>query len=143
MSSKRSIRRRPVVKPSFRRVVSSAPFWIGLISVGFVTALLARAMMRNDEMIRNRTAAAAAVVGAADAAWDPSWPPLPTGKGQPAAPMAEVQAAYAFAARRPDVLDYIPCYCGCQAEGHRSNEQCYVRSRTPDGAPQWDAHAVT
>ncbi|MBA2565871.1 MAG: hypothetical protein H0V09_10700 [Gemmatimonadetes bacterium] len=34
---------------------------------------------------------------------------------------AEVREAYEFAAHRPDVLRYVPCFCGCWRSGHRSN----------------------
>lgn len=39
---------------------------------------------------------------------------------------AEVQAIYEFAARRPDVLHYLPCFCGCWRAGHKSNYDCFV-----------------
>jgi hypothetical protein len=43
-----------------------------------------------------------------------------------------VLAAYQFAAERPELLKYMPCFCGCGAEGlaHRSNLECFV-----DGPP--------
>lgn len=34
--------------------------------------------------------------------------------------------AYLFAVEHPEVLDYMPCYCGCQDEGHVSNTDCFV-----------------
>ena len=37
------------------------------------------------------------------------------------------QAAYRYAVGHRDVLQYIPCYCGCGDDGHRSNWDCYVR----------------
>lgn len=37
--------------------------------------------------------------------------------------------AYQFAVDHPEVLDYIPCYCGCyEVDGHISNTQCFVES---------------
>lgn len=48
------------------------------------------------------------------------------------APMAEappeVQEAYVFAAKHPEVLRYMPCYCGCEnpAWSHESNYDCFV-----------------
>lgn len=37
--------------------------------------------------------------------------------------------AYQFAVDHPEVLDYIPCYCGCyEADGHISNTHCFVES---------------
>lgn len=40
----------------------------------------------------------------------------------------EVQEAYVFAAKHPEVLHYMPCYCGCQNESppHTSNYDCFV-----------------
>ena len=40
---------------------------------------------------------------------------------------AEVREAYRFAIFNRDTLRYIPCYCGCGAEGHTSNASCYVK----------------
>lgn len=41
---------------------------------------------------------------------------------------AEVQEAYVFAAKHPDVLQYMPCYCGCEREPdlHKANLECFV-----------------
>ena len=73
----------------------------------------------------------------ADTAWDPAWPRLP-GSGPPARPIEVVRAAYAYAVRRGDVLQYMPCYCGCEKQGHRSNRDCFVKTKTA-GLPKWDA----
>lgn len=44
----------------------------------------------------------------------------------------EVREAYRFAIANRDILRYIPCYCGCVAEGHTSNASCYIKdSSTP------------
>jgi hypothetical protein len=77
-----------------------------------------------------------------DAAWDQSWPSLP-GSGQPARPIEVVRQAYAFAARRGDVLQYLPCYCGCERQGHRSNRDCFLKGKTAAGLPSWDAMGYT
>ena len=36
--------------------------------------------------------------------------------------------AYVFAAKHPDVLHYMPCYCGCEqpATAHKSNYDCFI-----------------
>jgi PBP1b-binding outer membrane lipoprotein LpoB len=35
--------------------------------------------------------------------------------------------AYQFAVAHPEVLNYMPCYCGCYEEdGHTSNTNCFV-----------------
>jgi hypothetical protein len=40
----------------------------------------------------------------------------------------EVKEAYVFAAKHPEVLQYMPCYCGCGVDRHqhRSNYDCFV-----------------
>jgi len=72
-----------------------------------------------------------------DIAWDPQWPPLPNA-GKPAQPIEQVRAMYAFAARHPEVMQYAPCYCGCEAQGHESALDCFVKGRDATGEPQWD-----
>ncbi len=47
---------------------------------------------------------------------------------------AEVQEAYRYAVAHPDVLRYMPCFCGCGAQGHTSNYDCYVRDVRSDGS---------
>lgn len=76
-----------------------------------------------------------------DTIWDPAWSPLP--KGASPRPMEQVRAAYAFAARRKDVLQYMPCYCGCEKQGHKSDHDCFVKGRTAAGLPQWDSMGVS
>ena len=44
-----------------------------------------------------------------------------------------VRELYEFAARRPDVLRYLPCFCGCANAGHRSNYDCFIDEVRPDG----------
>ena len=36
--------------------------------------------------------------------------------------------AYVFAAKHPEVLQYMPCYCGCEAPAiaHESNYDCFI-----------------
>jgi hypothetical protein len=45
----------------------------------------------------------------------------------------QTQAAYAFALARPDVVEWLPCYCGCGAMGHLSNLDCFIKPT--EGAP--------
>ena len=75
-------------------------------------------------------------------AWDPAWPPLPGG-GKPAQPIEQVRAMYAFAARHPEVLEYAPCYCGCERAGHNSVRDCFIKGRDANGKPQWDGMGFT
>jgi len=53
-----------------------------------------------------------------------------------------VQTAYQFAAANPDVMQAIPCYCGCGNIGHASNYACYVSSVTDKGKVTFDNHAL-
>ena len=75
----------------------------------------------------------------------PGMPPLPT-SGLAAAPRSveTVRAVYEFAASHPEVLDYVPCFCGCEGAGHKSNTHCFVGSRNGEGqVTQWDYHGLT
>jgi hypothetical protein len=71
-------------------------------------------------------------------------PPLPFEYGPPARPPEVVKAVYEFAAEHPEVLSYVPCYCGCEREGHRGNDNCFVAERNAKGdVTRWDPHGVT
>lgn len=75
--------------------------------------------------------------------WDASWPPLTISKDTTRLPVDVARGLYAFAGTHVEVLRYIPCYCGCQKEGHKSNADCYVR-RSADGRPvEWNTHGLT
>lgn len=70
-------------------------------------------------------------------------PPVPFRGYAPPRPPEVVTAAYQFAAEHPEVLSYIPCFCGCQQAGHRGNHECFVRSRATNGdIIEWDEHGV-
>ena len=55
----------------------------------------------------------------------------------------EVRDAYRFALANREALQYIPCYCGCGADGHRSNYDCYIKEIRPDGTATFNDHAFT
>jgi hypothetical protein len=68
-------------------------------------------------------------------------PPLPTVGFAPVRPMDVVRATYDFAAQHPEILNYVPCYCGCGSQGHKANESCFVARRDPRGnVIEWDTH---
>jgi len=70
-------------------------------------------------------------------------PPLPFDPA-PARPMDVVRSAYLFAAEHPEVLSYVPCYCGCERSGHRGNEDCFVTRRDEhDDVVDWEPHGMT
>jgi len=52
------------------------------------------------------------------------------------------QEAYQFAVANPDVMQHIPCYCGCGSMGHTSNYMCYVKSVDANGKVNFDSHAL-
>lgn len=52
-----------------------------------------------------------------------------------------VREAYTFAFDRPDVLQWVPCYCGCAGQGHTSNLDCFVKPGS--GEIVLDAHGAT
>ena len=73
----------------------------------------------------------------------PPLPPLPPGSAL-AGPVQVVLAAYEFAARHPEVLHYVPCFCGCELDGHLANDDCFVASRDSAGhVTGWDQHGLT
>ena len=71
-------------------------------------------------------------------------PPAGPGQHHTAARPAEVvKAAYLFAAQHPEVLKYMPCFCGCERGGHRGNDDCFVSARDAAGKPtQWEQHGM-
>jgi hypothetical protein len=68
-------------------------------------------------------------------------PPLPAMGFAPVRPMEIVRATYDFAAQHPEILKYVPCYCGCGADGHKANDACFVARRDAKGnVLEWDTH---
>jgi hypothetical protein len=54
-----------------------------------------------------------------------------------------VRSVYEFAARHPEVLSYVPCFCGCERAGHTHNADCFVGSRNAKGAvTSWEYHGL-
>ncbi len=88
-------------------------------------------------------------VAAVDQSADPAapapeiLPPLPAIAYTPPRPWPVVQAAYEFAARHPEVMRYVPCFCGCESSGHRHNEHCFVTTRDHSGQVTWNEHGLS
>jgi hypothetical protein len=146
---------------------AGGPPWI-LIAGALLVAVGAFAMFWPAGTASDAPATAAAEVAAAsgEADAEPSLPerqpapPTPerrTTVPDPAAPLPplplvpnmvprapeDIRAAYTFAAHRPDVLEYVPCFCGCETAGHSGNADCFVESRNPDGTVrEWDTHGM-
>jgi hypothetical protein len=53
----------------------------------------------------------------------------------------EVSDAYRFALANQDILEQVPCYCGCGGVGHTSNYTCYVADENADGEITFDYHS--
>jgi hypothetical protein len=70
--------------------------------------------------------------GAQLAAADAMWATRPAFVGT----NPKTEAAYHYAIHHPEIVEWMPCYCGCEAMGHGSNLACYV---TPEGA--FEEHA--
>jgi hypothetical protein len=69
-------------------------------------------------------------------------PPIPDLGFAPPRPIEEVRAVYQFAAMHPEVMRYVPCFCGCERSGHQDNEDCFVRARAADGSVTWEPHGL-
>ena len=88
----------------------------------------------------------------ADVVASPQTPVPPTSAALPPLPLVPnmvprspevIRDAYTFAARRPDILEYVPCFCGCETAGHSGNADCFVDSRNADGSVRdWDTHGM-
>ncbi len=74
--------------------------------------------------------------------YDGALPPLPVVQYASARPAAKTRAAYEFAARHPEVLKHMPCFCGCERNGHGNNEDCFVARRSAEGRPEWSPHGI-
>lgn len=54
-----------------------------------------------------------------------------------------IRLVYAAAGKATDILQWIPCYCGCgESVGHRSNLNCFVAEKREDGSILWDDHGT-
>jgi hypothetical protein len=71
-------------------------------------------------------------------------PPLPFGPRDPLPrPTPVVAQVFQFAAEHPEVLSYIPCFCGCDHMGHKGNDDCFVKQRAANGdVVVWEPHGT-
>ncbi|MCP3029379.1 PCYCGC domain-containing protein [Halobacillus sp. A5] len=55
----------------------------------------------------------------------------------------DMQNIYAAVAQNKDLLENIPCYCGCgETAGHRDNYDCFVHESREDESLVWDDHGT-
>jgi hypothetical protein len=150
----------PSQPPADRSGASKAPLVI--IAVTLVAlAAGGYAFMKPEPAPAIATNAAASAPAAAPAVPEPSSaePPAPTVPlaahpqkdypplDLPSYPLGRspevIKAAYIFAAEHPEVLTYVPCFCGCERSGHRGNEDCFVKSRAANGdVSVWEPHGM-
>ena len=78
-------------------------------------------------------------------------PPLPFQAYAPPRPMEAIaRAVYRFAAEHPEVLSYVPCFCGCERGGHhgqrrllRESPQCPGDGHRVGAAWAWTARCAS
>ncbi len=74
---------------------------------------------------------------------DAPMPPLPFIPNMVPRPAETIAEVYEFAGRNPDILEFVPCFCGCETAGHRANSHCFVQSRHADGSVEaWEPHGM-
>ena len=55
----------------------------------------------------------------------------------------DVQMAYQFAMDRPDIMMWMPCYCGCGGHaGHKSAKNCFIKESSTASNIQVDEHGA-
>lgn len=56
-----------------------------------------------------------------------------------------VQETYLMAAKYPEVVSSVPCYCGCyEQDGHESNLDCFIdQMGSNDEVLEWDSMSIS
>lgn len=55
----------------------------------------------------------------------------------------EIRLVYQAAGKSTELLQWIPCYCGCaESAGHKSSMNCFVEKINEDGSVVWDDHGT-
>lgn len=55
----------------------------------------------------------------------------------------ELRIVYQAAGKASDILQWMPCYCGCgDSVGHQSNLNCFIHEIHADGSVTWDDHGT-
>jgi hypothetical protein len=57
---------------------------------------------------------------------------------------SKVQETYIMASNYTNVLSQVPCFCGCAADGHKSNLNCFIGKMGPNNTVEaWDQHGIS
>lgn len=134
--------------PSGRGRPSTPLLAVGIVAALALVGLFAYTRSNRSDQTEPRTAAAPMVVDPPSAAaFGPhrqdNLPPLPFQAYAPPRPMETVRAVYQFAAEHPEILGYVPCFCGCERSGHRGNDDCFVKTRNAQGdVTEWEPHGL-
>jgi hypothetical protein len=113
---------------------------IAPIGLSIVTAAMACSDRGHAPAANPPAAASAARVE--QVAYSGELPALPRVEFASSRPEPLLRSAYEFAARHPDVLRHVPCFCGCERNGHGNNEDCFIAAREADGKPKWNPHGI-
>lgn len=55
----------------------------------------------------------------------------------------EMQNVYTAVAKNKELLENIPCYCGCgESVGHKNNYDCFIYENKENGKVVWDDHGT-
>lgn len=55
----------------------------------------------------------------------------------------DLRLVYQVAGQATDILEWIPCYCGCgESAGHQNNLNCFIAEVKEDGSIVWDDHGT-
>lgn len=55
----------------------------------------------------------------------------------------QMQLIYSAAAKNKELLESMPCYCGCSdSANHKDNYDCFVHENKKDGSIVWDDHGT-
>ena len=151
-SSAKSSPRPPSSEPPASAARSSTPLLVAALAIIVAIAVFAYTRSVRDvaatesgqaDAVARTDVAQAAPMVALKPHKQANLPPLPFQAYAPPRPPDVVRAAYVFAAEHPEILSYVPCFCGCERSGHKGNEDCFVARR--DGAGdvvEWEPHGL-
>ena len=151
-SSAKSSPRPPSSEPPASATRSSTPLLVAALAIIVAIAVFAYTRSVRDvaatesgqaDAVARTDEAQAAPMVALKPHKQANLPPLPFQAYAPPRPPDVVRAAYVFAAEHPEILSYVPCFCGCERSGHKGNEDCFVARR--DGAGdvvEWEPHGL-